>query len=218
MTAGIQVNDLEYTYPKTSFAVSAPAFLLNQGECIALQGKNGTGKTTFGKLVSGLIKPVSGDILLDGESILNWSLGKIGSKVGYLFQEPSKQIFAPTVLEELTFVPKLLGVLQQEAEERALEMLNRFEMRDLENANTYVLSRGEKQRLAIAAMLLGGPKYLVLDEPTTGLDERRRKILQDTLRSLKADNIGILLISHDDSFVEKLSDSVIHMDGGVLVG
>ena len=187
---------------------------LERGTVTGLCGHNGSGKTTLGKLISGILRPSAGKVLLDGEDTSGWPIGKIGSKVGYLFQEPARQIFAPTVLEEITFPLILKRMDRGEADKLARSILARFEMERLENAVTYTLSRGEKQRLAIAAMLVHDPVFLILDEPTTGLDSRRKEILGGMLRQLTEKGVGILLISHDSTFVSKHAVSVQRMVEG----
>lgn len=216
MHTGIAVQNLRYTYPKTDFSIRVENAGLAPGECVALRGHNGSGKTTLGKLIAGLLKPEDGAVNLFGDDITTWSLGRVGAQIGYLFQEPSRQIFAPVAQEELTFALTLSGMPQAEADEKALAMLDRFELTDIARQSTYTLSRGEKQRLAICAMLLTNPRFLILDEPTTGLDKRRRDILAHMMQELQAGGIGILLISHDARFIDEVAQRELWMEGGVL--
>jgi len=214
----VRLMDLRYTYPGyEGFTLDIPDISFSAGVCTAVCGHNGSGKTTLGKLISGILRPSAGKVLLDGEDISGWPIGKIGGKVGYLFQEPARQIFAPTVLEEITFPLILKGMDRGEAYELARSILTRFEMEKLENATTYTLSRGEKQRLAIAAMLVHDPVFLVLDEPTTGLDVRRKEIFSVMIRQLAEKGIGILLISHDSSFVSKNAGFTYRITEGRIV-
>jgi energy-coupling factor transport system ATP-binding protein len=214
----VSLVNVRYAYPGDSaFSLDVQGLSFSAGECVAMRGNNGSGKTTLGKLIAGLLRPLRGSVLLGNEDIAGWPLGKIGSRVGYLFQEPSRQIFAPTVLEEITFPLVLKGMDEGEAVELARSMLARFEMGPLENAVTFTLSRGEKQRLAIVAMLVTNPGFLVLDEPTTGLDARRKGILGAMLRQLLERNVGILLISHDEKFVKEYASRLLWMaEGRVL--
>ena len=210
--------DVRYAYPGDSvFSLDVPGLSFASGVCTAVRGHNGSGKTTLGKLVAGLLRPSRGSVLLGGEDIARWPLGKIGGRVGYLFQEPARQIFAPKVLEELTFPLTLKGMDARRAGELARTMLARFEMETLADASTFSLSRGEKQRLAIAALLLSRPDFLVLDEPTTGLDARRRDILGGIIRGLNEQGVGILLFSHDTSFVREHAAFGYRMAEGRIV-
>ena len=214
----VSLVNVRYAYPLDSaFLLEVPAISFFAGECAALCGHNGSGKTTLGKLIAGLLRPLGGSVLLENEDIAGWPLGKIGGRVGYLFQEPSRQIFAPTVLEEITFPLVLKGMDEKQAAELARSMLTRFEMGPLENAVTFTLSRGEKQRLAIVAMLVTKPAFLVLDEPTTGLDARRKDMLGAMLGQLLEQNVGILLISHDSAFVKEYASRVYTMAEGKVL-
>ena len=215
----LELKNISFTYSgkekRQDFTLAVEYF--RPGRCTALMGENGSGKTTLGKLAAGLLRPDAGCVLYNGEDIAGWKLGDIGKQVGYLFQEPSRQIFAPRPLEEVALALELRGVPKHEAEQRAMELLKQFELTDIIDNTTYTLSRGEKQRLAIAAAMVVQPRFFVLDEPTTGLDRRRRRILADTLQELMSSGVGILLISHDREFANELGAETRLMDGGRLV-
>ena len=186
------------------------------GPLTALLGDNGSGKTTLGKLAAGILRSDSGRILYDGQDIAAWPLGKIGAQTGYLFQEPSRQIFAPNPVEEIAFPLELRGCPKPEAEETARALLAEFELEDIADSATYTLSRGEKQRLAMAAAMAARPRFFVLDEPTTGLDDRRRGILLDALLRLAGQGVGLLVITHDRPFAGALGADLRFMKGGRL--
>jgi len=187
------------------------------GRCTAIMGNNGSGKTTLGKLVAGVLAPTSGFVYYDNVNIATLKLGEIGKQVGYLFQEPSRQIFAAKPLDEIALPLTLRGVDEGEAKEIAAKMLAKFDLSHIESSTTFNLSRGEKQRLAIAATMVMNPQFFVLDEPTTGLDKPRRHILADTLKAMMEEGMGIILISHDAQFVKDMGASVRHMEGGVML-
>ncbi|MCL2201911.1 MAG: energy-coupling factor ABC transporter ATP-binding protein [Oscillospiraceae bacterium] len=212
----LELKNICFTYPtnekRQNFTLRVEYF--SPGKCTAIMGENGSGKTTLGKLAAGLLRPDSGCVLYDGKDIAGLKLGEIGKQVGYLFQEPARQIFAPTPVEEIAFPLELRGVSKEEAHERAWEYLRMFELENIAENTSYTLSRGEKQRLAIAAAMVMEPRFFVLDEPTTGLDKRRRGILSDTLHSLLGRGVAILLISHDRDFSSSLDAEIRYMDGG----
>jgi len=208
----IETRNLAFEYPNTKFRMRGINFSMGAGECVALTGPNGSGKTTLGKLLCGLLKPQSGAVLFDGEDSAKWSLGRRGQSIGYLFQEPARQLFAPTVLEDLTFTQELQGVSSEQAKARAMELLARFELDALAGRDTLSLSRGEQQRLAICGLLLNRPAALVLDEPTTGLDARRREILSKTMQECLRDGTSILLISHDKAFANANAQREVKME------
>jgi len=208
----IETQDLTFEYPKGGFRLRGINFAMGAGEVVGLTGANGSGKTTLGKLLCGLLKPRAGAVLFDGEDTAKWSLGRRGQRVGYLFQEPGRQLFAPTVLEELTFTQELQGVSPEEAQARAMALLARFELEGFAQRGTLTLSRGEQQRLAICGLLLNRPGALVLDEPTTGLDARRREMLAGVIREVAGDGTSVLLISHDVPFVRQNAMREVNME------
>ena len=212
----LQLEEVRFTYPNKSGGFSLEAEHFSPGLCSALLGQNGSGKTTLGKLAAGILKPDSGRVLYDGQDIADWSLGKIGRQVGYLFQDPSRQIFSPYPLDEVAFPLELRGLPKPEAQRKARQLIGEFELEDILDSTTYTLSRGEKQRLAIAAVIACDPRFLILDEPTTGLDKNRRDILTDALRRLMGRGVGILLITHDRDFADLLGADLRHMEGGQL--
>jgi len=211
------MEKIRYAYPGSSDAFALTIENFSPGRCTALMGPNGSGKTTLGKLAAGILKPDTGRVLYNGEDITNWRLGEIGGQVGYLFQDPSRQIFAPYTLEEIAFPLELRGVPKPEAEKKARELIAEFKLNDIADKTTYKLSRGEKQRLAIAAVLACEPRFFVFDEPTTGLDGRGRDILTGTLRRLMERGVGVLLLTHDRAFVESFGADIRIMEGGRLL-
>ena len=211
------MDNVSFAYPSVPAGFSLAIEHFAPGICTALFGRNGSGKTTLGKLAAGLLKPNSGRVLYDGQCISDWELGRIGGHVGYLFQDPSRQIFAPRPLDEIAFPLELRGMPKEQAETKARELLVEFELEAIEQNTTYTLSRGEKQRLAIAAIMACEPRYLIFDEPTTGLDRRRSEILAETLLKLIKRDVGILLITHDVGFAERLSADIRIIEEGRLL-
>jgi len=208
----IEARELSFAYPKSAFRLEGVSLAMESGEALALTGRNGSGKTTLGKLLCGLLKPEGGAVLFDGADTADWSLGRRGRRIGYLFQEPAKQLFAPTVLEEMTFTQELNGIDAERAESRARGLLSRFELEALAARSPHTLSRGEQQRLALCALLLGEPGALVLDEPTTGLDSRRRALLSVAVGEVLRGGVSVLLISHDAAFVKQNASRVLRME------
>ncbi len=183
---------------------------------VSLTGPNGSGKTTLGKVMTGILPFQSGQVSIDGKDIKSMSLAQIGRKIGYLFQNPDKQIFAPTVIEELSFGMKYKNISKDEIDKRTDQMLDTFDLRSIRDSTSYFLSQGEKQRLAIAAMLLNEPEFLILDEPTTGLDIKRKEDLSKYIDRI-SNKVGILMISHDKGFINRHSDRIIKLEEGCVV-
>lgn len=203
MTAAIILSDLVFQYDKGSFTLSCPHLSLAQGELSLITGANGSGKTTLSKLMCGILKPGRGEVRIFGRSTKVLSLGEIGGQMGYLFQDPSRQLFAGTVWKEMTFVHDLLGKEQKASAEKALHLLERFGLSALKERNIYHLSGGEKQRLAICTILMGGAQFLILDEPTVGLDKQNREILYTIIDDLLEEGRGVAVITHENELIKR---------------
>ena len=186
---------------------------LNQDEFVSLVGSNGIGKTTLAKLMIGILTPDAGQIYLKGKSLSKQPLYEVGRKIGYLFQNPNSQIFCATIREELLFAERFQGGETPEGKARAEEMIGRFSLQEAEDSPVHTLSHGEKQRLALATIMMSQPEFLILDEPTTGLDQIRKAELGAYLQEIHRSGVGILMISHDHDFVKEMSQRILRMDG-----
>lgn len=213
----IRVEGLHFHYEKGKDIIRNMSTVLNKHEITTITGENGSGKSTFGKLLMGILKPVSGCVFLEDKNISQMSLGEIGSKIGYLFQNPEKQFFTHSVWEELSFVLKSKGFKREYIEKRVHLLLKTFQLDHLRDSFPLKLSQGEKQRLAIAGILVNDIEYLILDEPTTGLDMKRKDILSDKLKELNHKGIGMTIISHDRDFMNQLGHRRIILDRGEIV-
>lgn len=212
----IEINNISYEYHKGSKVFENLSLQLNNGETTVLTGKNGSGKTTLTKLIMGIIKPSSGEIKIFGRKTTSLSLGSIGEIIGYVFQYPERQLFSTSVMEELTFPLIFKGYNKEDVDNKALEMLEVFDLKKVQNSYPSFLSYGEKKRLAIASVLMIGPKYIILDEPTASLDTQRINSLSKVLNELKSRKIGMLIISHNKNFINIHKDRVINIDGGKI--
>ncbi|BAD84935.1 ABC-type cobalt transport system, ATPase component [Thermococcus kodakarensis KOD1] len=183
-------------------------------EIVALVGPNGSGKTTLAKHFNGLLKPSKGRVLVDGLDTREHTVAELSRLVGYVFQNPEHMFFEETVFNEVAFGPRNLGLSEEEVEERVKWALKSVGLEGFEDRTPYSLSGGEKQRLAIACVLAMKPKYLILDEPTTGLDARAEEEVVEVIRSLHESGHGILLITHDMDLVVRLAERVVLLHGG----
>lgn len=184
------------------------------GEILALVGPNGSGKTTLAKHLNGLLKPVRGRVLVDGMDTRRHTVAELSRKVGYVFQNPEHMFFEETVFDEVAFGPKNLGIRGEELEERVRWALRAVGLEGFEERTPYSLSGGEKQRLAIACVLAMKPKYLILDEPTSGLDGKAERSVVRTIRTLREEGHGVLLITHDMDLVLELAERVVLLFNG----
>jgi ABC-type cobalt transport system, ATPase component len=181
-----------------NIALKNITFTIEQGDFVGIAGMNGSGKSTLVRMINGLILPSSGEVVINGMNTMNRkNIKKIRSLVGMLFQNPDNQIISPVVEEDISFGPTNLGLSYEEVKERtnwALEVLGLEEFR---YHSPHLLSGGQKQKVAIASALAMKPSYLILDEPTSMLDNESRSELISTLKFLNSKlGITIVLISH----------------------
>ncbi len=221
----IITDHLTYVYgSKTTLqktAINDVSVKIDDGQFIGLIGHTGSGKTTLLQLLSGLVKPASGTVYLDGEDIFakHYDKTKLRSKLGIVFQYPEHQLFEETVFKDVCFGPKNLGVDDKETELRAYEALKMIGLEDeVFYQSPFDLSGGQKRRVAIAGVLAMKPKILILDEPTAGLDPvGRNEILDLVLKLQKEHGLTIILVSHSMEDVAKYADRVLVMDAGQIV-
>ncbi len=211
------VKNLNFHYTKGKPVINQLNLSLHKSDITAITGPNGSGKTTLGKLLMGILKPISGDVFIDHQPISDMTLGQMGMKVGYLFQNPEKHFFAHTVEDEMSFILKAKDFNPEYINHQVTKLLDMFDLSHLRKEFPLSLSQGEKQRLAIATILMNDVEYLILDEPTTGLDIKRKEALTHILKDLYHQGIGMTLISHDDGFLNQLSTRVVKLHRGEII-
>lgn len=208
------IEDVHYDYFGRIPALAGIDLAINAGERFAIIGANGSGKSTLLQLLDGLIFPSRGIIRFHGHEVSEAALRDTGflrffrERVGYVFQDSDVQLFCPTVLDELMYGPLQLDISEVEAEDRARNVLKMLAMENTADRPTYMLSGGEKKRVAIGSVLTMNPEVLLLDEPTNGLDPRTVAFLIDLLLSLNEAGKTIIIASHDLSLVADMEMSV----------
>lgn len=206
------VDSLTFSYNKADALIRNISFSIEENQRIGLIGPNGCGKTTLVKLMLGILKPEAGEIYLEGKNIKSFSLSGIGEKVGFVFQNPDKQLFCPTVWEQMSFSYKYGSKNSGDGMDNNINYyLEAFDLIKYKNSPPYKLSRGEKQRLALASVLSRHVKFIILDEPTTGLDILRKKQLEKCLMSLKEEGKGYMIISHEAGFLAEYADRTLRL-------
>lgn len=202
----ISFENVSFGYPKSGAGIiSGLSCSFDRGECCAVTGRNGCGKTTLVRLMCGILKPDSGRILIDGEDIGPMDICAVGKRLGCVFQDPSRQLFCPTVREEIAYGLENMGLSPEETEERCRRFMSFFRLEPLRDAFPGQLSQGEKQRVVLAAVLAMGTDYVVLDEPTSGLDMRARDELGQYLSELAGNGVGVIFVSHERAFIERFA-------------
>lgn len=196
------IDSIAFSYNNKDNILKNISFSIDDNQHIGLMGHNGLGKTTLVKLMLGILKPQHGDIFLEGKNIRDISLSDIGKKVGFIFQNPEKQLFCPTVWEQMNFSHRNCeNSKKNKIEEKLMRYLEEFGLMKYKDNSPFILSRGEKQRLVLASVLSRDVDFLILDEPTTGLDILRTAQLGKYLNRLRDKGKGYLIISHDKSFL-----------------
>ena len=220
----IEVKDVSYTYTPEAenprLAVDHVSFSVEKGEFIALIGHTGSGKSTLIQFLDGLLKPTSGEVLFHGENVgaKGYDLKTLRQKVGLVFQYPEYQLFESTVLKDVCYGPKNMGLSKEEQEARAREALAlvRFPEESFDKS-PFDLSGGRKRRAAIAGILAMRPEVLILDEPTAGLDPEGREDVLGVCRDLNAQGITVILVSHSMEDVAEYAKRIMVMNQGKLL-
>lgn len=190
-------------------------FRVDDGDFVAFVGTNGAGKSTTMRLVNGLLKPTSGEVLIDGVPTTQLKTSELASRVGFLFQNPDRQICCNTVREELMFGFAAQGRAGEEAEAKVDAMIERFGFDG--DAEPFLLNRGTRQLLALASIIVLEPPVVVLDEPTTGLDFRECVKVMDVIAELNARGTTVIMVCHDMEVVADYATRVIAMTSGHVV-
>lgn len=213
----LEFDHVQFGYPGAPASIPDLSFKIQKGEFVALIGSNGAGKSTISRLANGLLLPTAGKVLLDGDDTRTTRTSAIARKVGFLFQNPDRQICQNTVREELAFGLKVQGVPEEEINARTEEMLTTFSL----NGDWFPFSRsrGERQRIALASVLICRPKMVILDEPTTGLDYKECIAIMDYITELnREEGLTVLMVSHDMELVQQYAKRVLVLTSGQLQG
>ncbi len=208
----LEVKNLRFDYGSVK-VLHGISFSVIPGDVIAVLGHNGCGKTTLLKNVIGLLKPPEkGMVLLGGRDVVDMSVDQAAKMAGFLFQNPDNMLFADTALEEVMFGPTNLGFA--DAKERSLKAMEEVGLAHKTAEYPRYLGNGEKLRLCVASILAMGPKLIILDEPTTGLDDNECARLMEVVLKLKSDGVAILIVTHDMNLVAKYVDRAIVISEG----
>ena len=215
----LSIRELRFSYPNTDTdAVRSISCEVPRGEVLAVMGANGSGKTTLIHLIAGLLRPASGDVVIAGKLSSRPKLHQLAGKVGIVFQDPDLLLQAETVRDEVAFGPKNLKFPVQTLENRIDGTLTRFDLRDLGSEAPYSLSRGQRQRVAVAATFSLHPDLFLLDEPTTGQDAQHLHQLMDELcDEIRRENKTLIFATHDTELTLKYADRVLLLRDGEVI-
>lgn len=213
----IEVQDLWHIYQGNIEALRGVDLAIYPGECVAVVGQNGSGKTTLVKHFNGLLRPTKGRVLIGGEDAANMPVFALSRRVGYVFQNPDDMIFNSTVEEEVMFGLKLQRMDEVEARRRVDKVVSDLGLESLRKAHPFSLSLGDRQRVALAAVLAVEPDVVVFDEPTTGQDYRGSRQIMEMIRKLNETGVTVIAITHDMKLVAEYTRRVIVMSGGLIL-
>ena len=214
----IQVEGLTYRYPNGVVALEGVDLTVRQGEFLAVLGQNGSGKTTLVKHFNGLLKPTEGVVKIGGVETVKQGIRRLGQRVGYVFQNPDHQIFSDTVFDEVAFGPKIREMEENEIENRVSEALAAVGLEGRGSEDPFTLTKGERQRVAVASVLAVRPEVLILDEPTTGLDYAEQKRMMELVERLNEEGSTIIVVTHTMWVVAEYAHrAVVVRDGRVTL-
>ncbi|GKU26011.1 ATP-binding cassette domain-containing protein [Clostridium folliculivorans] len=211
----LEVKELTKEFKKTK-AVSKLSFTVKPGEIVGLLGENGAGKTTTMRVVSTLLKPTDGTVLVNSFDI-NKEPDKVRKEIGILFGGDVGLYDRLTARENMSYFANLYGFSKEEADKRINELADELDMREYIDKRVSKFSRGMKQKVSIARAIVHSPSIMLFDEPTTGLDVRATRIIHNFIKKCKVENKTILFSSHSMREVEKLCDRVVIINKGQLV-
>ncbi len=211
----LSINNVSFAYANGVKALKDVSFNANSGELIALIGRNGAGKTTITKIINGLLRPTEGSVAIDGIDTKSLRISQIAKYVSTLFQNPDRQLCKETVLEEVTLSCILIGQNEDEAKAHAMEIIDELELDS--KASPFMLSRGQRQMVALAATVVTNPKILLLDEPTCGLDYKECMRIMQVVERLRKNGCCVIMVCHDMEVVLDYATRLITINDGKLI-
>ena len=211
----LSINNVSFAYANGVKALKDVSFNANSGELIALIGRNGAGKTTITKIINGLLRPTEGSVAIDGIDTKSLRISQTAKYVSTLFQNPDRQLCKETVLEEVTLSCILIGQNEDEAKAHAMEIIDELELDS--KASPFMLSRGQRQMVALAATVVTNPKILLLDEPTCGLDYKECMRIMQVVERLRKNGCCVIMVCHDMEVVLDYATRLITINDGKLI-
>ena len=211
----LSLKNVSFSYPSGVSALKNVSFEAYAGELVTLVGRNGAGKTTVTKLINGLLKSSGGNIFIDGKDTSNMKISQIAHYVSTLFQNPDRQLCKDTVLEEVAFSCILLGESVKDANDHAMQVIEKLNLDP--KASPFMLSRGQRQMVALAATVVTKPKILVLDEPTCGLDYMECLRIMQVVEDLRDHGCCVIMVCHDMEVVLDFATRLIVVNDGKIL-
>ncbi|MES2210898.1 MAG: ABC transporter ATP-binding protein [Chloroflexota bacterium] len=214
----LSVRNARYVYPRGDVvALEEISVDVPVGQSLGIVGQNGSGKTTLTKLMNGLLRPTSGSVIVDDLDTARHPVQVLAAHVGYVFQNPNHQLFAPTVADELAFGPRNIGVPEAEIAERVAEATEFFRLGDILTLHPYRISFPLRKLVGIASIFTMRPKVFILDEPTTGQDHRTTNTINRLIHELVDRGSTVICVAHDMPLLADVSERLIVMWNARLI-
>jgi energy-coupling factor transport system ATP-binding protein len=213
----IVAEDVHFSYPNKVEALKGVSLTIKDGEFVAIMGQNGAGKSTLVKHFNGLLKPKLGTVRVDGVGTTKTSVATLARNVGFVFQNPDHQLFSETVEDEIAFALKNFGFEPEVIEKRVTWALNLLALTQYRKTSPFLLSGGERKRVALASVLAWDPKTLILDEPTIGQDHEQKEKLRQFIMQMQTQKKTVVIVTHDVEFVAECNPRVVLMKEGKIV-
>ncbi len=213
----IKLEDVSFVYPDGTPALKGISLQLEPGEIVALVGNNGAGKTTLARLINGILAPTQGKVWVGDWDTLQTPASLVATKVGYVFQDPRKQVFAPTVSEEVSFGPRNMGLEPAQVEERVKEALADMGLSEKSAAHPYDLTQAEMKRLVICSVLAMRTPVIIFDEPTASADALSREKIVAVLKKLQERKVTSIIITLDMDFAADYCQRLLVLSEGSLI-
>jgi len=213
----IEVEEVHFTYPNGVKALKGVSLTVKNGEFMAIMGQNGAGKTTLVKHFNGLLKPTQGVVRVDGVETRKTSIAALARNVGFVFQNPDHQLFSETVEEEIAFALKNFGFEEDAVQNRITWALNLLGLTQYRKTSPFLLSGGERKRVALASVLAWDPQTLIMDEPTIGQDYQQKEKLRQFIVQMQTQGKTVVIVTHDVEFVAECNPRVLLMKEGRIV-
>ncbi len=207
----LEIRDLTYTYKTGHTALEEINLKIKKGEFVAIIGQNGAGKSTLLKNITGLLRPTKGQILVNGNDIANLAVSEISQKVGFVLQNPDRQLFASTVREEIAFSLQNIGLDKEEIDRRVASTLEAVGLQDETEQFPPALSKGDRAKVVIASVLAMDPEIIILDEPTSGQDYRGCYQVMDIARELNQQGKTVVVVTHHMALVAEYTNRAVVM-------
>ena len=214
----ISIQNVNFHYQDGPEVLRGVSLEIKDGEFVAIMGENGAGKTTLVKMFNGLLKPTAGTVEVDGVQTKEKSVAQLSRNVGLIFQNPDNQLFAETVTQELGFSLKNFGFADDVIQKRVESFLHVLDLERYATSSPFVLSGGERKRVALAAILVWDPKHVIMDEPTIGQDYLQKERLRNFIMQLVSQGKTVIVVTHDVEFVAECKPRVILLSRGRIIG